>query len=221
MMTLSRRSLLALSAVAPFAVQSASARIRVSTGVVASCGAEMLHGTPVATAVVSDIPFDQAYLDTTIPYHTSALTLVDLAQDDLEDDRLIAIADAISTSFPADLEELHAMRERLFGDAEAAEATHEMMLISMGGVESCTDQNHMDFMKQEWVEKTYASGDDRTFSFVGMMVLLLEMEMHQHIVAVQLTTDEDVKTFAQRMIDTWTQPLADLKVVRGELISGY
>jgi hypothetical protein len=153
MNTYSRRSLLALAdGASPGTVTTHAASIRIGMlgRPLYSCGAVM--GTPEIVHIDSDIPFDKAYIDTTIPYHESALKLVELTRNDLEDERLIEIASAILESHPAEIEELKSFRE-------------EVMLLSMAGLESCTDQSHMDFMDAEWVEETWEKNDDHLFAF--------------------------------------------------------
>ncbi|MCO5216386.1 MAG: DUF305 domain-containing protein [Thermomicrobiales bacterium] len=216
MNTISRRSLLAVAGISSLTAISTSARVNTSRFY--SCGAAM--GTP-AVHIDSDIPFEQAYIDTTIPYHHSTLKLIEIARDDIEDERLLTVIEELETELPSELEELASLREELFGDAEPEAATHEMMLISMGGVESCTDQSHMDFMDQKWVKKTYGSRDDKEFSFVSMMVLLLEMAQHQHTVATQLAEYGEVVNFSTRIEELRTPQIKVMREVRGELMSAY
>lgn len=223
MNTHTRRSFVALAGMSALfgthVAASPSRRIHVPSSSFYSCGANM--GTPVVEHIESDIPFDQAYIDTTIPYHQAAIALTEVAKDDLEDERLIEIADAILETHPDEIEELRSFREEIFGDPEPEEPTHEMMLLSMGGVESCTDQSHMDFMKSEWVEETYEKNDDKEFAYVGMMVLLLEMELHQHMVGVELAENDDLREFCERLTEAKTPQVRLLKDIRGEMISRY
>lgn len=219
MNTYTRRSLLALASASALTTATAAARVRSGSRPLYSCGAVM--GTPEVIRVESDIPFDQAYIDTTIPYHTRALELTDAAVDDLEDERAIAIAEEILASHPANLDELRAFRKAWFGDEEPAEATREHMLMAMGGVESCTDQSHMDFMDHDWVMDTFDRQDDPLFAWVSMMVLLLEMETHQHTVGVQLAEHEELRAFCERMVEEKTPQIEALKVIRGELFTRY
>lgn len=220
MKSVTRRSLLALSGAAAFAGITASAqsyRVGVPGRPLLSCTADV--GTPEIIRVDSDIPFDRAYIDTTIPYHASALKLAELIGDDLDDDRLTGINAAILEDHPLDIEELKSMRESWFEHPDPEEATHEMMLMSMGGLESCTDESHMDFMDSEWVEKTWKDNEDPLFAYVSMMVLVLGMEQHQHVVGLELADHEELKEFCERMIEIKEPQLKTLKIVRGELIS--
>lgn len=222
MFTITRRSLLAVAgvtAVSASTTHASPSRIGGAGRPLYSCGAAV--GTPEIVHVESDIPFDRAYIDTTIPYHQSALKLAELAGTDLEDDRLTEIADAILANNPSEIEELESMRKDWFGSDEPDDATHEMMLLSMGGLESCTDQSHMDFMDAAWVQETWKKNDDPLFAFVSMLVLLLEMEFHQHTVGLELADEADLKDFCQRMIEANEPRISTLKTVRGELINRH
>ncbi len=222
MNTYSRRSIIALAGIAGVsAVSTSAASVRTGTPgrPFFSCGA--IVGTPEIVHIDSDIPFDRAYIDTTIPYHHSALKLVELNVDDLEDERLIEIATVILENYPEEIETLTSFREEWFDSPDPDEATYEMMLLSMGGVESCTDQSHVDFMDVEWVEKTWEKNDDPLLAFVSMLVLLVEMEHHQHLVGVELADHEELKEFCEQMIEATEPHIKTLKTVRGELLNRY
>ena len=222
MNTYSRRSIIALSGIAALTTAATSAtsfRIGTSGRPLVSCGAVV--GTPEIVHVESDIPFEQAYIDTTIPYHRNAHRLAELNIDDLEDERLIEIANAILETYPDDIEQLEAFRKEWLGSEDTEEPTQEMMLISMGGLESCTDESHMDFLDTEWVEDTWKKNDDPLFAFVSMLTLLMEFEHHQHMVGVELAEHDELREFCQRMIDVIEPHHETLKTVRGELINRY
>lgn len=222
MNTYSRRNLLALAGITGLGTAAGSARslrIGASGRPFYSCGAVV--GTPEIVHVDSDIPFDRAYIDTTIPYHESALKLAELNQEDLEDERLVEIVTAILDEYPKDIEELKAFREEWFDSAESEEPTTEMMLLSMGGLESCTDESHMDFLDVEWVEETWKKNDDPLFAFVSMLTLVMEFEHHQHMVGLELAEHNELQEFCQRMIDVIEPRHKTLKTVRGELINRY
>lgn len=220
MNTTTRRSFLALGGASALTAGRAGATLRPQVrNPLFSCGAAI--GTPEIVAVESDITFEEAYIDTTIPYFTSALTLTEAALDDIDDERVLPIARRILETQPQDIELLEDLREEILGDSEPADATHDKMLISMGGKESCTDESHMNFMDQKWVMKTFEENDDPFFAYVSMLVLLMEMEMHQHHVGVELASNHDLHAFCQRQVDEKTPELETLKIVRGELFTRY
>ena len=217
----SRRSVVALALAAAVAGTGAAARPgRGPSSPLLSCGAPTM-GTPEIVRVESDISFEQAYLDTTIPYHGNALLLTELALDHLDDDRVVEIAGQILESHPENLEYLGDVREELFDTREPEDATHEKMLVAMGGMESCTDESHMNYLDAEWVEETFSNHDDPMLAYVSMLVLLMEMENHQHEVGAELAEHEDLRSFCERMFEEQRETVATLKEIRGELITRY
>lgn len=221
MNTPTRRSLLAAAAsTALFSTGVAARPFPGPSSPLFSCGAAMLS-TPEIIRMDSDIPFEQAYIDTTVPYHSNALWLTEAAINDLDDERVIAIAESILNHHPKNLEELAEIRETLYDDRQTGEPTKEKMQIAMGGMESCTDESHMNFLDAQWVEETYSNHDDPLFAYVSMMVLLLEMEMHQHVVGVELAEDEALHHFCVRMVEEQSPYIEALLEVRGELFTRY
>jgi hypothetical protein len=54
-----------------------------------------------------------------------------------------------------------------------------------------------------------------------MLVLLMEMEHHQHMVGLELGDHEELKDFCQRMHETAEPQIKTLKTMRGELSNRY
>lgn len=221
MKTYSRRSIFTVAGGLAFVgTSSTSASIIGRPGsLLYSCGA--MTSTPEVKAIDSEISFEQAYLDTTTRYHANSLLLTELALDDVEDERLREIAQSILDTYPQDLNDLGAMREDLFGDAEPEEATREKMMIAMGGMESCTDDSHMNFLDEEWVESTWKGNDNPQLAYASMLVLVMEMELHQHTSGEILAQDEAVHHFCMRMAEEFPPTIAAIKKVRGELLNAY
>lgn len=216
-----RRSFLALAGGSALVCQRVSAAISGSPGMpLLSCGAAML-ATPEIKRVESDISFEQAYMDTTPLYHGNALLLTELAIDDLVDERLIGIAEQITESHPENLELMADFREEIFDNRESEEPTHEKMLIAMGGMESCTDESHMNYLDAEWVTKTYTEHDDPELAYTSMLVLLMEMENHQHLAGVELADYDALRSFCEELLEEQLVMVTELKEIRGELITRY
>ena len=221
MNTYSRRSILTIAGgFALLGTSAASASIIVRPGSpLYSCTA--MTSTPEVKAVDSDISFEQAYLDTTTRYHANSLLLTELALDDVEDERLREIAQWILDTYPQDLLDLGTMREDLFGDAELEEATREKMMIAMGGMESCSDDSHMNFLDEKWVESTWKNHENPQLAYASMLVLVMEMELHQHTSGEILAQDEAVHHFCMRMAEEFPPTIAAIKRVKGELLNAY
>lgn len=215
MYTLTRRSFVALSTIAALSATPAVAASRpLMQAPLASCGAAF--SSPEIHEVDSEVSFDEAYIDTTIPYLTSGAILTEAALDVITDERALPIAERILEEQVPDIEHLGELRHFIFGDAEPAEATKEKMLIAMGGMESCTDQNHMLYMDSEWVLSTFQRAKNPYVAWVSMMVLLLEMELHQHSVGVELAEDADLKAFCERQLKVKSEEVEILRELRQE-----
>ena len=122
--------------------------------------------TPEAT-----IPYDQAYIDMMIPHHESIIALAEVAVTELEDDRLVAIAQAILDTQAGEIDELKALREEWYGDPEPAMMSDEIMAVSMGMQHGCADQGHMDQMGAEWQLEQFAAAEDKDLAFIDALSL--------------------------------------------------
>ncbi len=148
MTTLNRRHLVALlgtGAVLPLAARAQDHGMHHGSTPEATPGCQMVNGTPQVVPYESDIPFDQAYIDTMIPHHESVIDLASAAHGVLEDERLVTIAESILDAQPAEIEELKDFRLDWYGSAEPEEMTEEMMMVTMGdtgAMAACMD-DHM------------------------------------------------------------------------------
>ena len=139
MTTLNRRHLMALigaGAIVPATALAQDHGAHHGSTPVATPDCHMMDGTPQVVPYESDIPFDQAYIDTMIPHHASVIDLATAAQDVLEDERLLTIAQAILDTQPGEIEALKALRLEWYGSDEPDELTHEMMMVTMGDTEA-------------------------------------------------------------------------------------
>jgi uncharacterized protein (DUF305 family) len=148
MTTLNRRYLMAIlgaGATLPIAARAQDHGAHHGSTPEATPGCHMVNGTPQVVPYESDIPFDQAYIDTMIPHHASVIDLATAALDVLEDERLVLIAEAILDTQPGEIDQLKDFRLEWYGSAEPEEMTHEMMMVTMGDTEAmaaCMD-DHM------------------------------------------------------------------------------
>lgn len=182
------------------------------------------YSTPQVTPYDSDIPFDQAYIDTMIPHHNSVIDLATEAIDVLEDDRLVTIAQAILDTQPGEIEQLTAFREEWYGSAEPAEMTDEMMMVTMPDVDSCTDgHNHgshedmMNLMDSEWILEEFGKAENKDLGFIDLVIPHHEMAVHQSTVGLQLAEHEELRTLCQEVIDAQEAEIKELKLIREDL----
>jgi uncharacterized protein (DUF305 family) len=185
MTTINRRHFVAIlgaSAVLPAAALAQDHGAHHGSTPMATADCHMVNGTPQVMAYESDIPFDQAYIDTMIPHHASVIDLATVATDVLEDERLVTIAEAILATQPAEIEELRALRLEIYGDAEPEEVTHEMMMVTMGDTEAmaaCDDHGMgmgMMGMDMDMMDQLDQMGMDMNMGMMDMDMAMMDGE---------------------------------------------
>lgn len=178
MTTLNRRHLMALigaGAVLPIAARAQNHDAHHGSTPEATPDCQMMEGTPQVVPYESDIPFDQAYIDTMIPHHASVIDLATAALDVVEDERLVTIAQAILDTQPGEIEQLKALRLEWYGSAEPEEMTEEMMMVTMGDTEAmaaCDDTSMMESMGMDMDMDMMDQMDQ-----MGMDMNMMDMDM--------------------------------------------
>ena len=234
MTTLNRRHILALlgtSAIVPARVLAQPHGQHHGSTPEATPGCHMVNGTPQVMPIESDIPFDQAYIDTMIPHHNSVIDLATTALDVLADERLVTIAQAVIDTQPGEIEQLKAFREEWYGDAEPAEMTEEMMMVTMGNLSALNDcpgdQNmHMDLgshedmmnlMDSEWILGEFEKAENKDLAFIDLVIPHHQMAVHQSMVGLQLAEHEELRTLCQEVIDAQEAEIRELKLIRRDI----
>jgi uncharacterized protein (DUF305 family) len=172
----------------------------------------MDHGTPMA-----GMEFDLVYIDMMIPHHESVIALAEIARDQLGDERLQAIADAILETQPPEIEELAALREEWYGSPEPEKISDEIMAKSMGMEHGCADQMHMDQMSAEWQVEQFEAADDKDLAFIDQVIPHHEMAVVTSQLALEKAKHEEIKDIAQMVIDAQEREIKELEAIRAEL----
>lgn len=191
------------------------------------------HGTPQIVPYESDIPFDQAYIDTMIPHHTSVIDLATAALDVLEDDRLFTIAQAVLDTQPGEIEQLRTFREEWYGDAEPAEMTDEMMMVTMGDMEAMdtcsgdhgmnmdmdmgSHEDMMNLMDSEWILGEFEEAENKDLAFIDLVIPHHQMAVQQSMVGLQLAEHEELRTLCQDVIDAQEAEIEALELIRRDI----
>lgn len=234
MTTLNRRhflSVIGASAIVPVAALAQNQGQHHGSTPAATPGCHMVNGTPQVMPVESDIPFDQAYIDTMIPHHNSVVDLATAALEVLEDDRLVTIAQAVIDTQPGEIEQLKAFREEWYGDAEPAEMTDEMMMVTMGNMDAmnaCTDdhgmqmdmgsqEDMMNLMDSEWVLGEFEKAENKDLAFIDLVIPHHQMAVHQSMVGLQLAEHEELRTLCQEVIDAQEAEIRELRLIRKDI----
>jgi uncharacterized protein (DUF305 family) len=173
---------------------------------------DMDHGTPMA-----GMEFDLAYIDMMIPHHESVIALAEIARDQLGDERLQTIADAILETQPPEIEELAALREEWYGSPEPEMMSDELMATSMGMSHGCADQMHMDQMSAEWQVEQFEAADDKDLAFIDQVIPHHEMAVVTSQLALEHANHEEIKDIARMVIDAQEREIKELEAIRAEL----
>jgi uncharacterized protein (DUF305 family) len=161
--------------------------------------------------------FDLAYIDMMIPHHESIIMLAEVAVGELEDERLIAIAEAIIAGQEAENEELKALREEWYGDAEPAPMSAEIMMVSMGMEGDCVDEHHMNLMSGEWLVQQFEDAEDKDLAFIELSIQHHQMAIDTSEVALEQAEHEEIKEIATAVIEAQEAEIAELESIRDEL----
>lgn len=211
-----------------------------ATSFAAQGGNDMHHGasTPASTPALCASPmagigdmaspsaspmammeFDLAYIDMMIPHHESVIALAEVAKDELADDRLVRIAEAIIATQPAEIAQLRDLREQWYGSPDPAPMNEEIMNVSMGMSHGCVEQGHMDQMSSEWQLETFAAADDKDLAFIDQVIPHHQMAVDTSQVALERAEHEEIREIARLVIEAQEREIAELEEIRAELVA--
>ena len=175
-----------------------------------------MTGTPMA-AHGDMMDFDLAYIDMMIPHHESIIALAEVAVDELKDDRLVAIAEAIIATQQGENDELKALREEWYGEPEPAPMSAEIMLVSMGMQGDCVDEPHMNLMNAEWMVQQFEEAEHKDLAFIELSIPHHQMAIDTSEVALEQAEHEEIKEIAELVISAQEGEIAELEMVRDDL----
>lgn len=195
---------------------------------------QMPCGTPMSTPHIvpydSDIPFDLAYIDTMIPHHESVVMLSEVALDELSDERLVEIAQAVIDTQPGEIDQLMQFRDEWYPD-EPLEVSDdrlmEMMMVTMAGQGGCGDDdhhngihnNHMDLMDGEKLVQAFQDADDTDLGFIDLVIPHHQMAVYQSQAGLELAEHEELRELCEEVIRVQSEEIEALKAIRKDLES--
>ena len=178
---------------------------------------DMAMGPPV-TGMTTEMEFDQLYIDMMIPHHASIVAMAQAAQDRLEDNRLREIARRIADTQSAEIEELRGYREDLYGAPEPMAMDEQMMgtmqatMPGMGPMDEMAAQ--MDPAAQV---AAICAADDADLAFIDLTIPHHEMAIAASEAALEQATRDEIRTFAERVIEDQRREIEELRGIRTEL----
>ncbi len=177
--------------------------------------AGMETGTPASGMAVE---FDQLYIDMMIPHHQSIIALAQVALPRLTDARLQAIAQNIVAGQSAEIPELERYRQQFYGSAEPHpmdQAMMDQMMQIMPGMGSMEDMAKQ--MDAAALVAEFCAAADPNLTFIDLTIPHHEMAIAASEMALAQATHQEIKDFAQTVIDAQQREIDELTAIRGEL----
>lgn len=181
-------------------------------------GMGMHGGTPMAGmgAGMMMMEFDQGYIDMMIPHHASIIALAEAALPELTDPRLIAMAQAIIEAQTAEIDELRGYREQWYGSATEMPMESGAMMQMMPGMMMSPDEMAAQ-MNPHMQVATFCAAADPNLAFIDLVIPHHQSAIDVSRTALEQATHDEIKAFAQRVIDHQQREIDELTTIRAEL----
>jgi uncharacterized protein (DUF305 family) len=171
----------------------------------------MTMSTPVAA-----VEIDLLYIDMMIPHHASIIALSQVALPHLQDERLRTMAQAITDTQAAEIEELKGYRLRFFGDAEPQPLDESGMMQLMGD-----SSKPMDAMMREMDGNAqiaaFCAAADADLAFIDLAIPHHESAIAVSDVVLANAGRPEIVDVATRVIEAQQREIAELTRIRIEL----
>jgi uncharacterized protein (DUF305 family) len=165
--------------------------------------------------------FDQHYIDMMLPHHESIIALAQVALPKLTDPRLQRIAQNIISSQSSEREELQGYREAWYGSPDPLPMDDAMMQMMMDMMPTMASMSTMDEMTKEMSAeaqvKAFCSAENPDLAFIDLTILHHQMAIAASQDALTMATHQEIKDFAQKVIDAQQQEIDELTQIRSEL----
>lgn len=162
---------------------------------------------------------DQMYIDMVIPHHAAIIAMAEAALPRLQDERLQEIARRVIATQGPEIEELRGYREQFYGDPEPMPMDDQMM-AAMGemlpGMSGTIDE--MAFQMDAAAQVAAICGAaDTDLAFIDLTIAHHQMAIASSEIAVAQATRQEIRDFAQRVIEDQTRESEELRAIRQEL----
>ena len=176
-------------------------------------------GSPMAGMDPMTMELDQMYIDMMIPHHQGIIGLAQAALPRLEDERLQEIAQSIIDAQSAEIEELRGYREAFYGAADPMPMDEAMMAAMdqmMPGISGTTEE--MAFQMDPAAQAAAICAAENTdLAFAEMTIAHHQMAIESSEPVVADATHEEIREFAQRVIEDQQREIEELTAIQSEL----
>lgn len=178
-----------------------------------------MAATPEASGEQMAMELDQMYIDMMIPHHQGIIGLAQAALPRLEDARLRKIALSIIDAQSAEIEELRGYREAFYGGADPMPMDEGMMAAMeqmMPGI-SGTRKEMTSQMDPAAQAAAICAAENTDLAFTEMTIAHHQMAIEASEPVVADATHEEIREFAQRVIEDQQREIEELKMIQAEL----
>ena len=179
--------------------------------------AGMDMGTPMVGIAIE---FDLLYIDMMIPHHAAIMATAQAALERLVDPRLMEIAGAIVAAQGPEIKELRGYRQQWYGSADPMPMDAPMMTMLgelMPGMGS-TPNDMMTQMDPGAQVAAFCAGEDPELTFIDLTIPHHESAIEISTLALTRAIHPELKEVAQRVIDAQQREVAQLRLIRSDLI---
>lgn len=166
--------------------------------------------------------FDLHYIDMMIPHHEGIIALAQAALPELTDPRLQEIAQDIITNQGTEIETLKSYREAWYGSAEPLPMDDAMMQMMMEMMPSMAAMGSMDEMAMQMNPQAqveaFCAADNPDLAFIDLVIPHHEMALASSQDAVERATRDELKAFAQQVIEDQQREIDELSMIRSSLM---
>ena len=176
-----------------------------------------MAGTPAAGIDHMVMEFDQMYIDMMIPHHQSIIAMAQAALPQLQDDRLLEIAQAVIEDQGAEIVQLQEYREAWYGDPnpmpmdEAMLAAMDEMKPGMGDSESMATM-----MDAEALVAAFCVAENSDLGFIDLTIPHHEMAIQASEAAMEQAAHDEIRMVAESVIEDQQREIDELTAIRQE-----
>ena len=177
-------------------------------------------GTPEAgmDMDMSEMPFDQIYIDMMIAHHMGIIGLSQAALERLTDERLIEIAESVIAAQSAEIDELRGYREMFYGDPEPMPMDESMMEMMPQVMPATGMTDDMAFQMDPQAQvNAFCAAQDPDVTYIDLVIPHHQMAITSSQLAVEEADNEEVRAFAQRVIDDQQAEIDELTEIRSDI----
>jgi uncharacterized protein (DUF305 family) len=171
-------------------------------------------GTPAAGM---ETEFDQLYIDMMLAHHASVIALAQAALPRLTDPRLQEMAQAIITAQTNEQKELRSYREQWYGSPDPKPLDQAMMMELLPGMSESKMAEMKLLMDPNALVATFCAAGDPNLAFIDLVIPHHQSAIAASEAALERATHDELKAFAQKVIEDQQREIDELMAIRAEL----